>query len=137
MPVREFHSPDGRLWRVWAVRPNGFGSDRRRQERRVTPVEALIDPPVIQRRRGADRRVAADGSRGRSRPGDLLPGQWREGWLVFDDGPPDGSHGGHHEMRRLAPIPPRWESCSEAELAVLLARAEVSRRSGGAALGGA
>jgi hypothetical protein len=38
----------------------------------------------------------------------------RGGWLAFES---------HDEKRRLAPIPPGWETASEAELLALLARA--------------
>jgi hypothetical protein len=124
MSVREFQSPDGRQWRVWAVRPNSAISERRRSDRRITPVESLEDPPVLERRRSSDRRAA--GSRARSRPGELLPDRWRDGWLVYEEVP--AVPRGLPETRRLAPIPPQWESCSEAELAEQLARASVSRR---------
>jgi hypothetical protein len=123
--VREFQSPDGREWRVWAVHPNAAISERRRADRRVTPVESLEDPPVLERRRGPDRR-AAGGSRPRSRPGELLPDRWREGWLVYEelsDAPQRA-----RETRRLAPIPAHWESCSEAELAEQLARATPAQK---------
>jgi len=120
MSVREFRAPDGRRWRVWAVRPNSAITERRRMDRRVTPVEALDDPPVLERRRSGNRR-----QRPRSRPGELLPDRWRDGWLVYED---VSTATGDHEMRRLAPIPPQWESCSEADLATHLARAIVSWR---------
>lgn len=125
MSVREFQSPDGRQWRVWEVRPNSAISERRRTDRRVTPVESLEDPPVLERRRSPDRRTVA-ASRARSRPGELLPDRWRDGWLVYQE--VSGAARGTPEMRRLAPIPPQWESCSEAELAEQLGRASPSRR---------
>ena len=125
MSVREFQSPDGRQWRVWEVRPNSAISERRRTDRRITPVESLDDPPVLERRRGPDRRTLA--SKARSRPGELLPDRWRDGWLVYEEVP--AAPRAPRETRRLAPIPPRWESWTEAELAEQLAHASVSRRS--------
>jgi hypothetical protein len=126
MSVREFRSPDGRQWRVWAVQPRGVLRERRqRGERRTTPVDMLEDPPVLERRRSPDRRAA--GGRARPRPADLLPDGWREGWLVYEEVSPHVPEG-NGEMRRLAPIPPQWESWSEAELARQLASATVSRR---------
>jgi len=127
MSVREFRSPDGRQWRVWAVRPNTVMSERRQRDRRVAPVDSLDDPPVLERRRLPDRRVA-DGARSRGRPGELLPDRWRDGWLVYEEVPRTPGASAPRETRRLAPIPPQWESCSEAELAEQLARASVSRR---------
>jgi hypothetical protein len=127
MSVREFHSPDGRQWRVWAVRPNAVATDRRQHDRRVTPVDSLDDPPVLERRRLADRR-ATDGARPRSRPAELLPDRWRDGWLVYEEMPTTPGAPASRETRRLAPIPPHWESCTEAELAEQLSRASVSRR---------
>jgi hypothetical protein len=126
MSVREFQSPDGRGWRVWAVHPNSaISMERRRADRRVTPVETLDDPPVLERRRGPDRRTHST-ARPRGRPGALLPDRWREGWLVYEeisDAPP-----ARRETRRLAPIPPQWESWSEAELAAQLARATLAQK---------
>ncbi|AHG88251.1 hypothetical protein J421_0714 [Gemmatirosa kalamazoonensis] len=122
MSVREFRAPDGRQWRVWDVRPNEEAAERRRSDRRVTPIESLDDPPVLERRHSADRRTPG-GTRPRMRPGDLLPDRWRDGWLVYED-----VSGTGHETRRLAPIPPQWESLSEAELAARLDQAVVSKR---------
>jgi hypothetical protein len=127
MSVREFRSPDGRLWRVWAVQPQGFtgrgmrvggdqAGDRRRGDRRQTPVETLEDPPILQRRRAPDRRIRKAAGVHRS-PAELLPARWRDGWLVFE--PVDmHSHGDRaRETRRLTPIPECWDGCSDAELA--------------------
>jgi hypothetical protein len=46
--------------------------------------------------------------------GTALPEAFREGWLVFESAV---------EKRRLAPVPPDWESMSDAQLAVLNSRA--------------
>lgn len=40
---------------------------------------------------------------------------FRSGWLVFDSGA---------QKRRLAPIPPGWDSLTDGELALLIGRAE-------------
>ena len=44
-----------------------------------------------------------------------LPEEYREGWLVFESA--DG------EKRRLAPVPPDWESLDDAELSALCSEA--------------
>lgn len=48
------------------------------------------------------------------------------GWLAFEPA-------GGGEKRRLAPIPPRWDSATEAELESMLKRAEPARGEAGAA----
>ena len=50
------------------------------------------------------------------------------GWLAFEPA-------GGGEKRRLAPIPPRWQSASEAELESMLQRAEVAFHREGAPSG--
>ncbi len=118
--MREFRSPDGRRWRVWAVHPGEVGravrigvvGERRHEERRRTPVEALADPPVLQRRRHAERRIAA--ATARRAPAEVLPAPWCEGWLVFQADPEGPTRAG--ETRRLAPLPACWDGCSDAEL---------------------
>jgi hypothetical protein len=120
--ARVITAPDGRRWRVTAVRPQEvLGERRHSRERRVTPVETLLDPPVLQRRRGADRRAVDE--RRHALPGALLPDAWHDGWLLFEaldagDGSPDG-----REVRRRAPIPEGWATMSDAALAQELARA--------------
>lgn len=121
MPEREFSSPDGRRWRVWEVHPRDVVGERRRAvERRVTPVEQLLDPPVLERRVQADRRTTP----ARPRP-QVLPQPWQDGWIVFEEqaAPPAA----RREARRLAPIPPEWTSAPETELAAYLARAVAPR----------
>jgi hypothetical protein len=44
-----------------------------------------------------------------------LPEQYREGWLAFESA--------NGEKRRVAPVPPDWESLTERELAALCAQA--------------
>ena len=134
--MRDFRCPDdGHRWQVWAVQPAGFfgpatvvtgreATERRRHERRMTPVETLDDPPVLQRRRGHERRTigADEAAPARPSPIDLLPAQWRDGWLVFER-VDDADDADTRETRRLAPIPACWDECSEAELIEYLRQA--------------
>lgn len=121
--TREITGPDGRRWRVSAVRPQDVLGERRRgAERRVTPVEALADPPVLQRRTGIDRRVYVE--RRHALPGALLPQGWSDGWLLFEA---VGRPGDVPEVRRRAPIPADWSTLSDEALARELARATPPR----------
>lgn len=108
---RRIRDAQGRTWRVTAVRPNDVLGERRlsADDRRVVPVESLLDPPVLQRRKGRDRRVVSEPRH--ALPGALLPPDWRDGWLMFES---------DEEVRRLAPIPSNWTSMADAELAGLL-----------------
>jgi hypothetical protein len=45
----------------------------------------------------------------------VLRPEFERGWLCFDAG---------MFRRRLAPIPPKWEACSDAELEALCQQAE-------------
>ncbi|MGZ8378192.1 MAG: hypothetical protein ACXWZS_14725 [Gemmatirosa sp.] len=114
---------DGGRWRVTAVRPQDVLGERRRgDDRRVTPVESLLDPPVLQRRRGDDRRVFTE--RRHALPGQLLPREWHDGWLLFEalGGPADT-----RDVRRRAPIPEGWATLPDAALALELSRASRPR----------
>jgi hypothetical protein len=121
--ARIITAPDGRRWRVTAVRPQEVLGERRRgPERRVTPVESLLDPPVLQRRHGDERR-RVDEQR-HALPGALLPEAWHDGWLLFEAlGGSDESR----EVRRRAPIPDNWAALGDAALAQELARASRPR----------
>ena len=46
---RRIRDAQGRAWRVTAVRPNDVLGERRLtiSDRRVVPVESLLDPPVL------------------------------------------------------------------------------------------
>lgn len=117
--VREITGSDGRRWRVTAVRPQDVLGERRRgTDRRATPVEALDDPPVLQRRRGAERRVYVEHRH--AMPGLLLPEDWRDGWLLFEA---VGAPGDPPDLRRRAPIPANWTSLPDEALGRELARA--------------
>jgi hypothetical protein len=112
-------APDGRRWRVTAVRPQDVLGERRRgADRRVTPVESLLDPPVLQRRTGDDRRVFVE--RRHALPGVLLPQAWHDGWLLFEA---VGAPADAPEVRRRAPIPDGWTTLPDAALALELSRA--------------
>lgn len=113
MTLRVFRDATGRAWRVWAVTPGAVTGDaaigRRGADRRRAPAP----DPVIERRRKPERRRDTSA---------LLPGvapALGAGWLAF--GLDDPRHGA--SRYRLAPIPPDWESCSEAELRAHLDRA--------------
>jgi hypothetical protein len=96
-----------------------LGERRQRPERRVLTDDEVTDPPVLERRRGADRRQPTSGAYRRGTR--VLPMQWQDGWLVFEaDRSPD--------VRRLAPIPPDWEDCKDDVLAAYLAGAHASER---------
>ena len=72
---------------------------RHRTDRRRAPAP----DPIIERRRGGDRRAnAGHGPGSRTRTAALA-----EGWLAFQAG---------SARRRLTPIPADWESCPEADL---------------------
>jgi len=108
MGHRTYTDVSGIEWNVWDVTPQWTerrsGGDRRR------PAEnALVDPPAIERRKTQNRRAGADAS-SRVRISEGLS----RGWLAFESA---------SDRRRLAPIPPGWDSLSDAELEALCARA--------------
>lgn len=94
MKYREFRDTSDELWSVWEVQPSSM-------ERRLRD-----DPerrPSVERRCGAPtERIRVDNP------------QFSHGWLAFERG---------LEKRRLCPIPPQWESLTDAELASLASRA--------------
>lgn len=104
MALRSFRGPDGALWSVWSVIPSGFSVEERRRgyDRRC--------PEPILRYAGPERRATPD----RRRASGMVAASLNAGWLAFEGG---------GERRRLAPIPPWWDRCSEEELARLCARA--------------
>lgn len=87
MTHRSFLDNRGRVWEVWAVRPDAY-ERRSGADRRCTP-RCTTD-----RRQRAERRL-------------VVPNELRQGWLVFAS---------TTERRRLAPIPPNWTALPEAEL---------------------
>lgn len=126
MTVRHFRTSDHANWRVWAVRPAGFLTERRqRADRRIIPSDQAVDPPVFERRRGEDRRRPRTSLRARG--SHVLPQQWQDGWLVFEAAAPDIG-GPAAELRRLAPIPAGWEQASDETLTRYLAQAQSAER---------
>ena len=100
MPHRTVRDAEGVAWEVWEVRP--AWAERRVASRREE--EARAKPPA-EHRSGRDRRQTPE-----SRP---RVGQGLEsGWLVFSSA---------YEKRRLAPIPPEWESLADETLVGLSA----------------
>lgn len=90
--MRTFVDGDGTEWQVWKVVPESrLFLERRGADRRRT---AAAVAPEEEQREGVDRRQ-----------GDL-----QEGWLCF---------GCATERRRLYPVPPEWESCSDERLDLL------------------
>ena len=108
MGHRSFTDAAGVVWDVWDVIPQWTerrsGGDRRRAEN-----DEDVDPPVLERRRKTQRRGdTQDLSRVRIASG------LSRGWLAFESA---------RDKRRLAPVPPGWESMSDTELAGLCASA--------------
>jgi hypothetical protein len=84
MAQRKIQDGTGRWWDVWDTRPT-----------------------IIDRRDGRDRRSGAREAEDRRQLSEArvaVGPEYREGWLAFQSG---------SEWRRLAPIPPQWEQCSE------------------------
>ena len=103
MPIREFDDPEGNLWQAWRIVPTlGPRDAYAGPERRTEPSPA----PILERRHGerVKRRI-------------LTP-ELQQGWLCFE---------GAGEKRRLAPVPPDWERCSDAQLHAYWLSAEVVR----------
>ena len=111
--MRAFTDDSGTEWTVWEVQPGQFviGATERRAglDRRVAPAP----DPVIERRRGSERRVRA--RHAVTGIGTELAG----GWLTFQAGP---------MRRRLAPVPDGWDRLADAELATLCGRASTALR---------
>lgn len=104
MPYRTFADDQGTSWEIWDVRPERV--ERRDTDRRVDRTVPWMGP---------ERRVADD-HRQQRETRIRLTYPLSEGWLVFksDD-----------EKRRLAPIPPRWESLRGQELRELWQKADI------------
>lgn len=124
MLVRHFQASDLTTWRVWAVQPAGILTERRRAlDRRTVPADLVPDPPLLERRRGVDRRR----TRTRSRGSHVLPHQWQDGWLVFEATVTDPGNA-RSDVRRLAPVPADWATCPESVLAGYLEQAQMAER---------
>ena len=87
MAQRKIQDASGRSWDVWDTRPT-----------------------IIDRRAGRDRRSEAreaDDRRQLVEARVSVGPEYRDGWLAFQSGA---------DWRRLAPIPPQWEQCSDDQL---------------------
>ncbi len=105
MPYRTFADDQGKSWEIWEVRPTSV--ERRGTDRRE------INPVLWA---GIERRL--EGNRRQKLGARLEPSHpLAHGWLVFKS---------EDEKRRLAPIPPDWESCHGRELRELWERAQVT-----------
>ena len=105
MAQRVFRDQGGVEWVVVDVMPD-VGNRRAGADRRQS-----LAPDIVVERRLNDRRV-------RARPRVLLGSELESGWLYFQT-----DADAERARRRLAPIPPGWESLPDVELAALLARA--------------
>lgn len=106
---------------MWAVRPASLVEDRRvRADRRIT-IGVAPNPPGMERRNSAERRVPTS-SPAHWRQSRVLPHAWRDGWLVFEATQDAAA------TRRLPDLPNDWETCPEARLRAYLARAAERRR---------
>lgn len=104
MPYRTFADEQGRSWEIWDVRPGRV--ERRGSERRQEDARHWAGP---------ERRVADD-RRQERQVRMRLDYPLSEGWLVFKS---------DEEKRRLAPIPPDWESFRGQELRDLWQKADI------------
>jgi hypothetical protein len=114
MAHRSFTDTSGVQWEVWDVVPQ-WADRRSGNERRRMSVDDVADPPVLEQRRGGERRRASDAGTPRVKIGGGFVG----GWLAFESAV---------EKRRLSPIPPEWDRASDAELSRWCARASAAPR---------
>ena len=114
MAHRTFVDDVGIPWQVWEVRPQW--ADRRtgidRRQRSLD--DETVDPPVLEHRRGVDRRKAENNGPRRVK----LANGFSSGWLIFESGA---------ERRRLSPIPADWENAPPEQLSELCSRATAPR----------
>ncbi len=104
MPHRAFTDAEGVPWQVWDVVPQDAAralGRRKGEERRGQDILLYRGP---ERRSGEDRRKVH--TRDVARRYTLTPGLER-GWLVCESST---------EKRRIRPIPPKWETRTDAEL---------------------
>ena len=111
--MRVFRDDTGTEWTAWEVQPGQFvigaAEQRTGRDRRVAPAP----DPIIERRRGDERRVHP------RRVLTLLGQELARGWLAFQAG---------GVRRRLSPVPAGWDQLPDANLAALCARATESQR---------
>lgn len=104
MALRTLADEYGRQWQVWDVHPTGI----RRRFIEGLPADGDVPQPAL--------------GREMHRSAVTLPLTLRSGWLAFQC---DG------DSRRLAPIPPDWESMPDHALIALLTFAEPARSRAG------
>ena len=95
MSYRRFDDTEGRAWEAWEVHPSMV-------ERRLNR-----DRRAERRQETLERRVAPEIRL-------IIPRELRDGWLALQ---------GRNERLRISPIPEGWMALSDAELAMLVARA--------------
>ena len=114
MNHRSFVDKTGVPWDVWEVRPQ-WADRRTNGDRRQRSVDDEgVDPPVLEQRRGRDRRQSENNGQRRVK----LANGFSGGWLIFESGA---------ERRRLSPIPTDWESAPPDQLSALCSRAVAPR----------
>jgi hypothetical protein len=107
MAHRTFVDADGIQWQAWDVTPSL--AERRHGERRTlaSRIADYMERRRVERRRRIEARVA------------LRPG-FEQGWLTFES---------VVGTKRLAPIPPAWDTLPDESLGELLCRAvEASKK---------
>ncbi len=113
MAHRTFVDEGGVPWEVWEVRPQW--TDRRQGgDRRRVSADDQIDPPVLELRRGPDRRQSTGTGMRRVK----LANGFSGGWLIFESGA---------DRRRLSPIPADWATAPDDQLSDLCSRALAPR----------
>ena len=110
MAHRTLIDETGARWEVWDVQPQWVNrrSDGERRQRSID--DPGVAPPVLEHRRGVERRHVER----KPVPRVTMPEGLSQGWLTFESAA---------ERRRLSPIPSGWETATEAQLAALCARA--------------
>jgi len=76
-----------------------------------------VTPEFVDRRTDANPPLRSEDRREHQEPRFIKSLELKSGWLTFHS---------KLERRRLAPVPPEWESMSDAQLSELLARAKIS-----------
>lgn len=106
MAHRTFVDSDGVIWQAWDVTPHF--AERRHGDRRTLGmrIAQFLDRRRAERRRRQEARVG------------LRPG-YESGWLAFESA---------LGCKRLAPIPPAWESLPDDSLSALLRQAADATR---------
>ena len=110
MAHRTFVDEVGVPWDVWDVLPQWTDRRTGQDRRQMSADDPRVDPPVLEQRRGPDRRIGTSGGMRRVK----LARGFSSGWLTFES---------RLERRRLSPIPSGWETATISELVDLCSRA--------------